>query len=168
MPPKFDPSEKIELFIKLRCGGDIAASVLAPRLGPMGVSPKKVIEQIKNNTKEFHGHKITLKITIQNRQPTVEIHPTSKMLIFRALKVRPREGYKKKGPKDIKHNGNLTIDQVTDIAKQLRHKSNSRTLAGCVKEILGTCLSIGCTVEGKDPRDVQQEITESVITIPEE
>lgn len=28
------------------------------------------------------------------------------------------------------------------------------------KEILGTCLSMGVTVEGKDPREVQKEIDE--------
>jgi len=27
-----------------------------------------------------------------------------------------------------------------------------------VKELLGTCVSIGVTVEGKDPREVQSEI----------
>jgi len=29
-----------------------------------------------------------------------------------------------------------------------------------VKEVLGTCTSMGVTVEGKDPREVQREVDE--------
>ncbi|KAJ9547586.1 hypothetical protein OSB04_020129 [Centaurea solstitialis] len=34
----------------------------------------------------------------------------------------------------------------------------AKDLHRIVKEILGTCVSVGCTVEGKDPKDLQQEI----------
>ena len=36
----------------------------------------------------------------------------------------------------------------------------SQTLKGATKEMLGTCVSMGVTVEGKDPREVQKEIDE--------
>jgi large subunit ribosomal protein L11 len=32
------------------------------------------------------------------------------------------------------------------------------TLKKATKEMLGTCVSLGVTVEGKDPREVQKEI----------
>ena len=31
-------------------------------------------------------------------------------------------------------------------------------MKGAAKEMLGTCVSMGVTVEGKDPREVQEEI----------
>ena len=34
------------------------------------------------------------------------------------------------------------------------------TIKTAVKEILGTCVSMGVTVEGKDPKEVQKEIDE--------
>ncbi|MFS7939077.1 putative ribosomal protein L11/L12 [Helianthus anomalus] len=34
----------------------------------------------------------------------------------------------------------------------------AKELQGTVKEILGTCFSVGCTVDGKDPKDLQQEM----------
>lgn len=37
-------------------------------------------------------------------------------------------------------------------------KSMSIELAGSVKEILGTCVSVGCTVDKKNPKDVTAEI----------
>jgi large subunit ribosomal protein L11 len=34
----------------------------------------------------------------------------------------------------------------------------SMTLKGAAKEMMGTCVSMGCTVEGKGPREVQVEV----------
>jgi large subunit ribosomal protein L11 len=36
----------------------------------------------------------------------------------------------------------------------------SKTLKGATKEILGVCVSMGVTAEGKDPREVQRELDE--------
>ena len=49
----------------------------------------------------------------------------------------------------------------------MRSKSCAKTLAGTVKEILGTAKSVGCTVEGEDPSDVQESIDAGDIEIPE-
>lgn len=57
--------------------------------------------------------------------------------------------------KHIKHDGNVTLDQVIDIARAMRERSMARTLGGTVKEMLGTCNSVGCTVNGQSPRDIQ-------------
>ncbi len=40
----------------------------------------------------------------------------------------------------------------------MRAKSMAKELKGTVKEILGTAFSVGCTVAGKSPRDVQSGI----------
>eukprot|EP00997_Jenningsia_sp_PLL12_P001964 NODE_13306_length_260_cov_45.360190_g12393_i0.p2 GENE.NODE_13306_length_260_cov_45.360190_g12393_i0~~NODE_13306_length_260_cov_45.360190_g12393_i0.p2 ORF type:complete len:69 (-),score=29.67 NODE_13306_length_260_cov_45.360190_g12393_i0:53-238(-) len=60
------------------------------------------------------------------------------------------------GDKDIKHDGDLTFQVVTDIAKEMEAagRSMSKSLNGTVKQILGTCSSIGCSVDGQDPRDI--------------
>jgi large subunit ribosomal protein L11 len=56
--------------------------------------------------------------------------------------------------------GNLGMDQVVRIAKIKRSELLAQTLKGATKEVLGSCISIGVTVEGKDPREVQREIDE--------
>ncbi|BFG19205.1 hypothetical protein CerSpe_054790 [Prunus speciosa] len=48
----------------------------------------------------------------------------------------------------------------------MKHRSMAKELAGMVKEILGTCVSVGCTVDGKDPKDLQQEIADGDVEIP--
>lgn len=66
----------------------------------------------------------------------------------------------------VKHSGNITMDQVIDIARTMRPRSMARNLAGTVKEILGTAQSVGCTVDGAHPHDKIDEINEGTVTIP--
>ena len=42
----------------------------------------------------------------------------------------------------------------------------AKDLSGTVKEILDTCVSVGCMVNGKDPKDLQQEISDGDVEIP--
>jgi large subunit ribosomal protein L12e len=41
-------------------------------------------------------------------------------------------------------------------------------MGGVAKEILGTCQSVGCTVDGKPPHDVIDLINAGEIDVPEE
>ena len=60
--------------------------------------------------------------------------------------------------KNVKHSGNLELDEVIEIARVMRDRSCARKLAGTVKEILGTCVSVGCTVDHEDPREIQSKV----------
>ncbi|KAF1742483.1 hypothetical protein MXB_3899, partial [Myxobolus squamalis] len=162
MPPKIDPNQVFEVTLKVVGGETGGASTLGPKLGPYGVPPKKVGEDILKLTQDYKGYKVTLKLRIQNRQATLEIVPTTPLLILKALKEPLRD---RKKVKNVKHNGNLTLDQITEIAKIMRPKSMSRKFAGTVKEVLGTCMSIGCTVEGVSPRIVSQRIASGEIVL---
>lgn len=44
----------------------------------------------------------------------------------------------------------------------------ARELQGTVKEVLGTAQSVGCTIDGKPPHDVIDEINDHTIKVPEE
>jgi len=66
----------------------------------------------------------------------------------------------------VKHNGNITMDQVIDTARIMRPRSMSRYLSGTVKEILGTCQSVGCTVDGAHPHDKIDDINDGSLVIP--
>ena len=71
MPPKFDPTAIVEVFLRV-VGGEVGAtSSLAPKIGPLGLSPKKVGDDICKATGDWKGLKITVKLTIQNRQAQV-------------------------------------------------------------------------------------------------
>ena len=113
---------------------------------------------------DWKGLKVTCKLTIQNRQATVELVPSASALVLRELKEPPRD--RKKGPKNIKHNGNLSMDQVINVAKVMRPRSMAKNFAGTVKEILGTCQSIGCTVNDLPIPEVIKQVNAGEIDLP--
>ena len=73
-----------------------ATSSLAPKIGPLGLSPKKVGDDIMKATGDWKGLKVTVKLTIQNRQAKVDVVPSAASLIIRALKEPPRDRKKVK------------------------------------------------------------------------
>ncbi|KAG6492409.1 hypothetical protein ZIOFF_047372 [Zingiber officinale] len=156
MPPKLDPTQIMDVYVRVTGGEVGAASSLAPKIGPLGLSPKKVGEDIaKETAKDWKGLRVTVKLTVQNRQAKVSVVPSAAALVIKALKEPERD---RKKTKNIKHNGNISLDDVVEIARVMRPRSMAKDLSGTVKEILGTCVSVGCTVDGKDPKDLQQEI----------
>ena len=90
--------------------------------------------------------------------------PTAAPLVIKALKEGPRD---RKKVKNVKHNGNIKLDDVIEIAKKLRHKSQSIDFKGTVKEVVGTCVSIGCTIDKKKPKDLNPLIDSGEIEINE-
>ena len=81
----------------------------------------------------------------------VTVLPSASSLVLKALKEAPRD---RKKVKNVKHDGNLKFEEVLEIARTMKHKSMSKTFKGTVKQILGTCFAIGCTVDGKPPKTV--------------
>ena len=153
MPPKqqIDPLEKKYIYMKV-VGGEIApAAALAPRCAPCGLAPKKVGEDIQKATKDWRGIKIYIEIMVQNRQATVSIMPTAAPLILKALKEPPRD---RKKTKNVVHNGKLNMENIFAIAKEMRSRSMAASFRGTVLEVLGTCVSVGCTIDGKSPKDI--------------
>lgn len=104
---------------------------------------------------EQKGLRVTVQLTIQNRQAAVSVVPTASSLVIRALKEPPRD---RKKEKNIKHNKSVTLDEIIEIGRTMRHKSFSKSLEGTVKEVLGTAFSVGCQVDGKSPKAIQDAI----------
>lgn len=160
MPPKFDPNEV--KFIYLRAvGGEVgASSALAPKIGPLGLSPKKVGEDIAKASKDFKGIKVTIQLRVQNRQAQASVVPSASSLVITALKEPPRD---RKKDKNVKHSGNIPLEEMYNIARQMREKSFGKDLAATTKEVLGTAQSVGCRVEGKNPHDIIDAINDGEI-----
>jgi large subunit ribosomal protein L12e len=44
----------------------------------------------------------------------------------------------------------------------MRAKSMAKEMKGTVREILGTCFSVGCTVDGMSPQEVSEKVASGV------
>ncbi|KAM9669254.1 large ribosomal subunit protein uL11-like [Dama dama] len=163
MLPKLDPNEIKVMYLRCTSGEVSATSALAPKIGPLGLSPKKVGDDITQATGDWKGLRITVKLSIQNRQAQIEVVPSASTLIIKALKEPPRE---RKKQKNIKHSGNITFDEIINIARQMWHRSLARELSGTIKEILGTAQSVGCNVDGRHPHDIIDDINSGAVECP--
>ena len=148
-------------FLTLKVVGGEAPSnaVLSSRLAPFGCNPKKSGEEIAKQTKEFTNIRIYVTLHIQSREiKKIELLPTSSALVIKDLKEPVRQRRKVKGAVH-KHSGNIAFANVKAIAQKMKDgKSLARTLKAAVKEVLGSCKAIGCTVDGKNPKVVTKEV----------
>ncbi|AIN98850.1 60S ribosomal protein L12, putative [Leishmania panamensis] len=163
MPPKFDPNQEIIVVVRA-VGGEVAATAsLAPKVGPLGLNAKKIGEDIAKCTKDWKGLKVTCELRVKNRVATVVVTPSVASRLIRALKEPPRD---RKKVKNIKHSGNIPFSEIVKIAKESQAKSMGSDLKAVVMEVLGTAVSIGCTVDGESPRDIQTKVQEGKLKVP--
>jgi len=146
----------VELLVS---GGQAnAGPPLGPALGPLGVNVMAIVNKINELTKDYSGMKVPVKVIVDPDTKQFEVTvgtPTASALIVSELKVE-----KGSGTPSTQKVGNLTLEQVIRIAKMKRPELLSKTLKSATKEILGVCVSMGVTAEGKDPREIQKEIDE--------
>jgi large subunit ribosomal protein L11 len=144
----------VELIVS---GGQAnAGPPLGPALGPLGVNIVAIVNKINEITKEYAGMKVPVKISVDTEDKTFEVSvgtPTASALIVAELKVEKGSGT----PNTVKI-GDLSMEQILKIAKIKGPQLLSPTVKKATKELLGTCVSLGVTVEGKDPREVQKDV----------
>jgi large subunit ribosomal protein L11 len=152
---KIMPDKKVVEVI-INGGQATAAPPLGPALGPLGVNIVAIVNKINEVTKAYAGMKVPVKIAVDTEDKTFEITvgtPTASALIVAELKIEKGSGT----PNTVKA-GDLTMEQMVKIAKIKSAQLLASNIKDATKELLGTCVSIGVTVEGKDPREVQKEI----------
>uniref|UniRef100_A0A1I7Z5I0 Ribosomal_L11 domain-containing protein n=1 Tax=Steinernema glaseri TaxID=37863 RepID=A0A1I7Z5I0_9BILA len=154
-------------IIYLRCvGGELAAaSILAKKVGAHGLSPNKIAQDLARATADWKGQTVTCKLTIQNQVAKVEVVPSASNLLLKELKLSPTD---LKKVKNVRQKGNLTFEQIIDVARQMRSRSMAKKLEGTVKEILGTAQHIGFTVNGQTPHSICESINNGELKVPEE
>jgi len=151
-------SEKKVVEALVSGGQATAGPPLGPALGPLGVNVLAIVNKINEITKHYAGMKVPVKIIVDTETKEFEVSvgtPTASALIISELGVAKGSGT----PKTEKI-GNLSMAQVVKIAKTKHVELLARNLKAAVKEILGSCVSMGVTVEGSDPTEVQKEIDE--------
>lgn len=123
---------------------------LGPALGPLGVNVKEIIEKINEETKAFNGIQVPVKIIIgDKKQFTIQVGtPPTSALIKKELGIESGSGTPNKN-----FVGNLTMKQLVGIARTKKNNSLSKTLKNTVKEIVGTCSSVGVTIEGMKSKE---------------
>jgi large subunit ribosomal protein L11 len=148
--------EKKVVEALLSGGQATAGPPLGPALGPLGVNVLQIVNKINELTKAYAGMKVPVKVIVDVDTKGFEIEigtPTTSALIVKELNIE--KGSAKPKSETV---GNLTMEQVARIARMKLPGSYARSLKEASREVLGTCVSMGVSIEGRDPREIQKEI----------
>ena len=124
---------------------------LGPALGPLGVNIKAVIDEINKKTQQFKGMRVPVKVEVddsRNFSIEVGVPPTSSLLLKEA-------GVEKgSGTPNTEKVGNITFDQCIKVAQMKQESMLAINLQSAVKEVVGTCVSLGLTVDDEEPKAI--------------
>lgn len=148
--------EKVEALVE--GGKATAAPPLGPALGPMGVNIGKVVADINKKTESFKGMQVPVTITIDSSTKEYEITvgtPPASALIKKEAGIEKGSG----NPLQDKV-ADIKIEQLIKIAKMKEDNLLGKSLKEKVKEIIGTCNSMGVMVEGVSAVDAVKLVNE--------
>ncbi len=138
------PKQVVEAMVE--GGKATAAPPLGPALGPLGVNIGQVIAKINEKTKSFAGVQVPVKLQVDTVTKEFEVSvgtpPTSAL-------IKKEAGIEKgSGTPNTDRVADLLIEQIIKIAKMKEGSLLGRTMKHKVKQVIGTCNSMGVLVEG--------------------
>jgi large subunit ribosomal protein L11 len=140
----------VEVSILVEGGKAAAGATLGSALGPLGVNVGQVVAQINEQTKQFLGMRVPVIIRVDPNTRaftlTVGRPPVAALLL--------KEAGKEKGSGKPKGEviGNVSLDAVKRIAEAKGEDLYGRSVEEKMNQVIGTCVSLGISVAGEDPR----------------
>jgi large subunit ribosomal protein L11 len=150
--------EKKNIDALVSGGQATAGPPLGPILGPLGLNVLAVVKKINELTAAYAGMKVPVKVTVDTDTKEFEVEvgtPTVSALIVKELGIP-----KGSGTPNSQKVGNLSFEQLVHVATLKQAQTLARSFKDAVKEVAGSCVSIGITIDGKDPKEVQKDIDE--------
>jgi large subunit ribosomal protein L11 len=146
----------VDIVEALVDGGRASAGPpLGPALGPKGVNTAQVIEKINEKTKAFEGMKVPIKVLI-NEDKSFDIKVgTPPMTALIKSELGLKSGSTATGTVNV---ANMSLEQAVKIAEMKQDDLLGASLAARVCEVAGTCVTMGVTVDGKEPRAFQAAV----------
>jgi large subunit ribosomal protein L11 len=131
---------------------------LSQKLGPAGIPINKVIEQVNEATKDFKGLKVPVELDVDPKTKSFSVKvfspPVSELL-------KREMGLDKGSAEQSKFQaGNASIEQIITVAKTKMQNLLAKDLKASVKQVVGTCGTLGILIENKFAKEVEEEIEE--------
>jgi len=128
---------------------------LGPELGPTPVDVQGVVQQINDQTAAFDGTEVPVTIDYEDDGSftvDVGVPPTAAL-------IKDEAGFETgSGEPQEEFVADLSVEQIKTIAEQKHPDLLSYDLKNAAKEVVGTCTSLGVTIEGNDPREFKQRL----------
>ncbi|MFW9931025.1 MAG: 50S ribosomal protein L11 [Candidatus Thorarchaeota archaeon] len=137
-------------------GKATAGPPLGPALGQLKLNVKNVINSINDKTQNYSGMNvpITIKVDTETKKYDIEVStPQTSVLLKKEANLEKGSGTAGQEPV-----GNVEFSSIVKIAKMKSDVLLAVDLKNSVKEILGTAISLGITVDTKHPKEIQNDV----------
>ncbi|EMA45192.1 50S ribosomal protein L11 [Halococcus saccharolyticus] len=128
---------------------------LGPELGPTPVDVQAVVSEINDRTEAFDGTEVPVTVEYEDDgafEIDVGVPPTAAL-------VKDEAGFETgSGEPQKNFVADLSVDQVKQIAEQKQSDLLAYDTANAAKEVAGTCVSLGVTIEGEDARTFDDRV----------
>ena len=128
---------------------------LGPELGPTPVDVQAVVQEINDQTEAFDGTEVPVTVDYDDDGSfsiEVGVPPTAELIKdeagFETGSGEPHENFV----------ADLTIEQVKQIAEQKAPDLLAYDTKNAAKEVVGTCMTLGVTIEGEDAREFKEKV----------
>ncbi|ERG89212.1 MAG: ribosomal protein L11 [halophilic archaeon J07HX5] len=137
-------------------GGEVdPGPPLGPELGPTPVDVQTVVADINDQTAAFDGTEVPVTVEYEDDgsyEIAVGVPPTAEL-------IKDEAGFETgSGEPQEEFVADVSVEQVRQIAEQKQSDLLSYDLRNATKEVVGTCTSLGVTIEGTDPRAFKEQI----------
>ena len=131
---------------------------LGPQLSQLKLPVGQVVQKINEATKDFKGMQVPVKIIVDIDTKEFEIEvgtPPVSALVEKEVGIETAAH--SPGKEFV---GDISMEAVVKIAKTKLNNMNTTILKSAVKTVIGTLVSMGITVDGKNPKEVTKEVDE--------
>ena len=128
---------------------------LGPELGPTPVDVQAVVQEINDQTAAFDGTEVPVTVSYEDDgsfEIDVGVPPTAALikdeLGFETGSGEPQEDFV----------ADMSVEQLKTVAEQKLPDLLAYDTKSAAKEVAGTCVSLGVTIEGENARTFKQRI----------
>jgi len=128
---------------------------LGPELGPTPVDVQAVVQEINDETEAFDGMEVPVTIEYEDDGSfTIEVGvpPTSEL-------VKDEAGFSTgSGEPHENFVADISVEQLKKVAEQKSSDLLSYDVKNAAKEVSGTCMTLGVTIDGEDARTFKERV----------
>ncbi|MFB6353525.1 MAG: 50S ribosomal protein L11 [Halobacteriales archaeon] len=128
---------------------------LGPELGPTPVDVQAVVQEINDRTDAFDGTEVPVTVTYEDDgsfEIEVGVPPTAALIKdvagFETGSGRPQSDFV----------ADISVEDVRQVAEQKLPDLLAYDLKNAAKEVAGTCVSLGVTIDGEDARTFKERV----------
>jgi large subunit ribosomal protein L11 len=128
---------------------------LGPELGPTPVDVQSVVQEINDETAAFDGMEVPVTVEYEDGgsfEISIGVPPTTAL-------IKDEAGFETgSGEPQTDFVADVSIEQVRKIAEQKKSDLLSYDLRSAAKEVGGTCITLGVTIDGEDARTFKERV----------